>query len=88
MTEFRNIFNAILTHVQSSGLFEVTAAHEFKSAPRGILSACVYAPGPGPVIESIPARSGLASTAKRLMLVVRIHMNLSLIHISEPTRPY
>lgn len=76
MTEFRNIFNAVLTHLQSSGLFEVTAGHEFKSAPRGILSACVYAPGPGPAIESIPARSGLASTAKRLMLVVRVHMNM------------
>lgn len=67
------IYNAALSHLLASGLFEHVNGHESTSPPanRG-LAADMWFRSIGPV----PAASGLAATSGRIIFLIRIYASL------------
>lgn len=65
-----SVFDAVVTHAQSLGIFDVVYRGEPKAAPANGLTCAVYANGSFTVVSG---RSGLASVAKKAGLAIRIH---------------
>lgn len=70
------LFNAVVSHAQTLGLFERVNGHEPKNAPGSGLTAAVWVQLIGPV----PLGSGLAATTGRIEFSVRIYTNM----LAEP----
>lgn len=72
----RSLFDAVVSHAMTLGVFERVNSHEPKNAPGSGLSCSIWVD----VIEPLPDASGLAATSGRVAFHVRVYSSM----VQEP----
>jgi len=69
----RSLFDQVVSHAMTLGVFDKCNTHEPKNAPGNGLSCFIWADS----IEPLPAASGLAATSGRVAFHVRVMSNMT-----------
>lgn len=67
-----DIFDAVVSDIQTSGFFRKVNTHEPKRPPEGGLTAAVWCS----TIDPVPRISGLSMTSARIEFIARIYSNM------------